>query len=49
MPDKNQIAEASWILHDHWSAGTKLANLETSLRPRDRTEAYAIQGRIESY
>ena len=49
MPDKNQIAEASRILHDHWRAGTKLANLETSLRPRDRTEAYAIQGRIESY
>jgi len=49
MPDKNQIAEASRILHDHWRAGTKLANLETPLRPRGRTEAYAIQGRIESY
>jgi 2-keto-4-pentenoate hydratase len=49
MPDKNQIAEASRILHDHWRAGTKLASLETPLRPRDRAEAYAIQGRIESY
>jgi 2-keto-4-pentenoate hydratase len=49
MPDNNQIAEASRILHDHWRAGTKLAKLETPLRPRNRTEAYAIQGRIEGY
>jgi 2-keto-4-pentenoate hydratase len=49
MLDKNQIATASRTLHDHWRAGTKLAGLEASLRPSDRAEAYAIQGRIENY
>jgi 2-keto-4-pentenoate hydratase len=48
MLDKNQIAAAR-ILHDHWAAGTKLTSLEASLRPGDRDEAYAIQGRIEDY
>jgi 2-keto-4-pentenoate hydratase len=48
MLDENQIA-ASRTLHDHWRAGTKLAGLEVPLRPRDRPEAYAIQGRIENY
>ena len=49
MLDKNRIAAASRILHDHWRAGTKLGGLETSLRPRDRAEAYAIQAGIEIY
>ena len=49
MLDRNQIAAAAQTLHDHWRAGTKLTDLETSLRPRDRTEAYAIQAVIESY
>ena len=49
MMDKNAITAASRILHDHWRAGTKLAGLDTSLRPRDRTEAYAIQAAIEKY
>jgi 2-keto-4-pentenoate hydratase len=49
MLDKNQIAAASRTLHDHWRAGTKLAGLETSQRPRDRAEAYAIQAAIESH
>lgn len=49
MLDKNQIAAAARTLHDHWRAGTKLAGLEASLRPCDRAEAYAIQGRIENY
>jgi 2-keto-4-pentenoate hydratase len=49
MLDKNQIAAASQTLHDHWRAGTKLRGLEASLRPRDRAEAYAIQGRVENY
>ena len=49
MLDKNAIAAASRILHDHWRAGTKLAGLDTSLRPRDRTEAYAIQAAIEEF
>jgi 2-keto-4-pentenoate hydratase len=48
MLDKNQIAAAR-TLHDHWRAGTKLAGLEAPLRPRDRAEAYAIQGRIENH
>src|SRR5450631_3990044 len=47
MLDKNQIAAASRTLHDHWRAGTKLAGLEASLRPRDRAEGYAIQREIE--
>src|SRR6202158_5210369 len=49
MLDKNQIAAASRILHDHWRAGTKLDALDTSLRPRDRAEGYAIQAAIENY
>ena len=49
MLDNNKIAAASRILHDHWRAGTKLDGLETSLRPRDRSEAYAIQAAIENY
>ena len=48
MLDENQIAAASQTLHDHWRAGTKLAGLEAALRPRNRAEAYAIQGRAES-
>jgi 2-keto-4-pentenoate hydratase len=48
MLDKNQIAAASETLRDHWRAGTKLRGLEASLRPRDRAEGYAIQGRIEN-
>ena len=49
MLDKNQIAAASRTLHDHWRAGTKLANLEPSQRPSDRAEGYAIQGEIENH
>ena len=49
MLDKNQIAAASSTLHDHWRAGTKLAGLDASLRPRDRAEGYAIQAEIEKY
>jgi 2-keto-4-pentenoate hydratase len=47
MLDHSQIAAASRILHDHWRAGTKLGALEAALRPRDRTEGYAIQAAIE--
>lgn len=49
MLDENQIARASRTLHDHWRAGTKFDGLETSLRPRDRAEGYAIQAAIESH
>lgn len=48
MLDKNQIEAASRTLHDHWRAGTKLAALETSHRPRSRSEAYAIQAVLEN-
>jgi 2-keto-4-pentenoate hydratase len=46
MLDENQIAAASQTLRDHWRAGTKLGSLEDSMRPRDRTEAYAIQAAL---
>jgi 2-keto-4-pentenoate hydratase len=49
MLDKNQIVAASRSLNDHWRAGTKLANLDASLRPRDRAEGYAIQAEIENH
>ena len=49
MLDNNQIAAASRTLHDHWRAGTKLANLGVSERPRDRAEGYAIQAAIENF
>jgi 2-keto-4-pentenoate hydratase len=49
MLDKDQIAAASKTLHDHWRAGTKLANLDAPLRPRDRAEGYAVQAGIETY
>jgi 2-keto-4-pentenoate hydratase len=47
MLDRNQIAAASRTLNDHWRAGTKLDGLDTSYRPRDRAEGYAIQAEIE--
>jgi 2-keto-4-pentenoate hydratase len=49
MLDKNQIEAASRTLRDHWRAGTKLATLEASQRPRDRAEAYAIQAQLENH
>jgi 2-keto-4-pentenoate hydratase len=48
MLDKNQIAATSRTLHAHWRAGTKLASLDASQRPRDRAEGYAIQAAIEA-
>jgi 2-keto-4-pentenoate hydratase len=47
MLDKDHIATASRTLNDHWRAGTKFSGLEAALRPRDRTEGYAIQAAIE--
>src|SRR5580700_3303287 len=49
MLDKSQIEAASRTLRDHWRAGTKLAALETSHRPSDRREAYAIQAALENH
>jgi 2-keto-4-pentenoate hydratase len=47
MLDRQEIAAASQTLMAHWRAGTKLAALEPSQRPRDRAEGYAIQAAIE--
>ena len=47
MLDRHQIAAASKTLNVHWRAGTKLGNLDTSYRPRDRADGYAIQAEIE--
>jgi 2-keto-4-pentenoate hydratase len=47
MLDGREIAAASQTLMAHWRAGTKLAALEPSQRPRDRAEGYAIQAAIE--
>ena len=47
MLDKDQIAGASRVLHQHWRAGTKLDGLASALRPRDRLEGYAIQAELE--
>jgi 2-keto-4-pentenoate hydratase len=49
MLDKDAVTAASKTLHDHWRAGTKLAALDASLRPRDRIEGYAIQAAIEQF
>ena len=49
MLDNNQIMAASKTLHDHWRAGTKFGGLDSSQRPRDRAEGYAIQAAIENY
>ena len=49
MIERHQIASASQTLHDHWRAGTKLDALDASLRPQNRTDAYAIQAMIEKY
>jgi len=47
MLDRDRIIAASKTLSDHWRAGTKLAGLGASCRPRDRAEGYAIQAEIE--
>src|SRR3954462_11646521 len=49
MLERNQIVAAAQALHDHWRAGTKLAVLDESQRPRNRAEGYAIQAVIEKY
>jgi 2-keto-4-pentenoate hydratase len=49
MLDEHQIAAASQTLRDHWRAGTKLGSLDDSMRPRDRTEAYAIQAALAQH
>jgi 2-keto-4-pentenoate hydratase len=47
MLDQDQIKAASQTLRDHWRAGTKLGDLDATLRPQDRAEGYAIQAALE--
>jgi 2-keto-4-pentenoate hydratase len=49
MLDESQIEAASRTLRGHWRAGTKLAALDPSHRPRDREQAYAIQAALENH
>jgi 2-keto-4-pentenoate hydratase len=49
MLDQDQTAAAAETLHDHWQAGTKIGDLDLSLRPRDRAEGYAIQAAMQRY
>src|SRR5579883_934220 len=49
MLDRQHIELAAKTLSDHWRAGTKLANLESSIRPRDRAEGYAVQAALTSH
>jgi len=48
MRAPDQLAAASHILREHWREGRKLTALPLDLRPRDRTEGYAIQAELES-
>ncbi len=49
MLDNRQIALAAETLGNNWRAGTKLANLEPSIRPRDRAEGYAVQAALAGH
>jgi 2-keto-4-pentenoate hydratase len=49
MLDNKAITAASTKLHDSWRAGSKIANLDEPLRPRDRNEGYAIQAALENH
>src|SRR3984885_6491689 len=46
MLANDKIAAAAKTLSDHWRAGTKLENLDASIRPRDRAEGYAVQAAL---
>jgi len=47
MLDQKQIAAASRTISGHWRAGTKLGALDSSQRPHERAEGYAIQAELE--
>ena len=49
MLDHDKVAAAAKTLSDHWRAGTKLQNLDTSMRPNNRAEGYAIQGALTKH
>jgi 2-keto-4-pentenoate hydratase len=49
MLDKDQIEAAAKTLHDHWQAGTKIGDLDSSQRPHERAEGYAVQAAMQRY
>jgi len=49
MLDNAKIAAAAKTLNDHWRAGTKLESLDATIRPKDRTEGYAIQAALAGH
>jgi 2-keto-4-pentenoate hydratase len=49
MLDRGQTAAAAKTLHDHWQAGTKIGELDSSQCPHDRAEGYAIQAAMQRY
>jgi 2-keto-4-pentenoate hydratase len=49
MLDNAQIAAAAQTLRDHWRAGTKLRNLDEPIRPRGRTQGYAVQAALADH
>jgi 2-keto-4-pentenoate hydratase len=49
MLDQNQITAAAKTLHEHWQAGTKIGDLASPQRPRDRADGYAIQAAMQAY
>ena len=40
---------AALLIHEHWQAGQTMAALPAPLRPRSRTQAYAIQAGLERF
>ena len=46
-PEKQRAACA--FLYEHWRAGTRCDGLPADLLPADRTQAYAVQARIEDH
>ena len=49
MLTNDAIATAAKTLSDHWHAGTKLENLDEKIRPRSRTEGYAVQAALTNH
>ena len=45
----DKIAAAARKLSDHWHAGTKLENLDESIRLRNRDDGYAIQAALANH
>jgi 2-keto-4-pentenoate hydratase len=49
MLASDKIAAAAKTLSDHWRAGTKLGNLDESIRPQNRADGYAIQAALAKH